>query len=251
MSYDSYIVCTSPRSGSTLLCRLLAATGVAGNPESWFHEPSVTKWLVNLELAEDAALSERDNLVRIFDAAIAKGSNNEGVFGLRLQRHSFDFLQQKLSAFNPGCLNDAQRFKTVFGNTLYIHLSREDKIRQAVSYVRAMQSGLWHIAPDGTELERLSAPGKLKYDADEIHKRVEEMTAYDQSWKQWFASQQIKPLQISYESLSGNPIETLGCVLDELGLNPNVAVGVEVSVAKLADRNSDKWVDRFRSRVNS
>ena len=30
-NFDSYVICTSPRSGSTLLCQLLAATGVAGD----------------------------------------------------------------------------------------------------------------------------------------------------------------------------------------------------------------------------
>ena len=40
--YESYVLCTSPRSGSTLLCKLLAATGVAGNPDSYFHRPAVS-----------------------------------------------------------------------------------------------------------------------------------------------------------------------------------------------------------------
>ena len=33
----SYVVCATPRSGSTLLCALLAGTGVAGNPEEYFE----------------------------------------------------------------------------------------------------------------------------------------------------------------------------------------------------------------------
>ncbi|MEM7269766.1 MAG: Stf0 family sulfotransferase, partial [Pseudomonadota bacterium] len=43
-AYASYVICTSPRSGSTLLCSLLKASGVAGAPESLFHEPSVEAW---------------------------------------------------------------------------------------------------------------------------------------------------------------------------------------------------------------
>ena len=35
----SYLVCATERSGSTLLCELLAGTGVAGRPEEFF-EPS-------------------------------------------------------------------------------------------------------------------------------------------------------------------------------------------------------------------
>ena len=33
----SYLVCATPRSGSTLLCKTLAETGVAGDPEEFFE----------------------------------------------------------------------------------------------------------------------------------------------------------------------------------------------------------------------
>src|SRR5215218_666735 len=33
----TYFVCATPRSGSTLLCKSLAATGVAGKPEEYFE----------------------------------------------------------------------------------------------------------------------------------------------------------------------------------------------------------------------
>src|SRR5438309_9224996 len=34
----SYLVCATPRSGSTLLCETLEATGVAGRPREYFEE---------------------------------------------------------------------------------------------------------------------------------------------------------------------------------------------------------------------
>ena len=33
----SYLVCATPRSGSTLLCHLLDQTGIAGHPEEYFE----------------------------------------------------------------------------------------------------------------------------------------------------------------------------------------------------------------------
>jgi LPS sulfotransferase NodH len=33
----SYLVCATPRSGSTLLCKVLDQTGVAGHPEEYFE----------------------------------------------------------------------------------------------------------------------------------------------------------------------------------------------------------------------
>ena len=37
MAAPSYLVCATERSGSTLLCELLAGTGVAGRPEEYFE----------------------------------------------------------------------------------------------------------------------------------------------------------------------------------------------------------------------
>jgi trehalose 2-sulfotransferase len=38
----SYLVCATPRSGSTLLCEGLKATGVAGRPEEYFEAVPTT-----------------------------------------------------------------------------------------------------------------------------------------------------------------------------------------------------------------
>lgn len=247
--YDSYVICTSPRSGSTLLCKLLAATGVAGNPGSYFHEPSLSDWLSDFDLAPDPSATERDVLAEIFRAAMAKGSLDTGTFGLRLQRHSFDFFTEKLAVLYPESSRDAQRLQAAFGRTLFVHLTRRDKVEQAVSYVKAEQTGLWHAAPDGTELERLSPPQTPVYDASEIRARYDELTAYDRDWEHWFAAEEISPLRLTYEALSKDPIETLCRTLDELGLEREAAAGVEPGVAKLADGTSRDWVARFRSEL--
>ena len=249
--YDSYIICTSPRSGSTLLCKLLAATGVAGNPGSYFHEPSLSDWLGYFDLTPDPSAAERDVLAEIFRAAMAKGSLDTGMFGLRLQRHSFDFFTEKLAVLHPEFSRDVPRLQAAFGRTLFVHLTRRDKVEQAVSFVKAEQTGLWHAAPDGTELERLSPPQKLVYDADKIRARYDELSAYDRDWEDWFAAEEISPLRLTYEALSLDPIETLCQTLDELGLERDAAAGVEPSVAKLADGISRDWVARFRSELGA
>ena len=96
------MICTSPRSGSTLLCKLLAATGVAGNPASYFYGPSVEDWLDRLDVTPDGTATERDILETVFRAAVREGRNGTGVFGLRQQRHSFEFLCDRLAVVHPG-----------------------------------------------------------------------------------------------------------------------------------------------------
>ena len=246
-NFDSYVICTSPRSGSTLLCTLLRATGVAGNPESYFHNPSLSEWRTEVGLPAESSAPERDALREVFGAVIQEGSLDTGIFGLRLQRHSFDYFTQKLAVLYPEPSTDRQRFEAAFGRTLFLHLTREDKVEQAVSYMKAQQSGLWHQAPDGSELERLSPPQELRYDSKQIQAQIDDMQAMDAAWINWFARENIEPLGVTYKALSADPAGVLQTVLARLGLDPDKASGAEPGVAKLSDQTNHDWVTRFRT----
>lgn len=245
--FDSFVICTSPRSGSTLLCKLLAATGVAGKPGSHFHEPSIASWLAYYQLEAAPGAAPRDTLVRIFDAAVTKGAGGTGMFGLRLQRHSFAFFVEQLGVLHPGLPNDRASFEAAFGRTLFIHLTRPDKVGQAVSCLKAEQTGLWHVAPDGTEIERNAPPAEPTYDGPGLRRLYDEFSGFDAAWPAWFAAEGIRPLRITYDELSADPQATLRRVLRGLGLDPAAADPVVPGVAKLADQTSAEWVSRFRA----
>ena len=244
-AFDSYVICTSLRSGSTLLCSLLAATGVSGNPDSYFHQPSLAAWQADLGVVPPPSASEPEVVSLLFREAIAQGSAGTGMFGLRLQRHSFDFFMEKLALLHPRSSTGAERFAAAFGRTLFIHLRRDDKLEQAVSCVKARQSGLWHRAADGSELERLAPHQEPRYDADAIRAERDAMLAMDAAWEAWFGAEAIAPLRLTYDGLSADPSGALGVVLDRLGLDAGIAAGVTPGVAKLSDRTNHDWVSRF------
>jgi len=248
--YRSYVICTSPRSGSTLLCRLLSATGRAGKPDSHFHEPSLASWLEDYELARENFATDLDTLRAVFDAARRRGTGGTGIFGLRLQRKSFDFFMQQAAILHPGPMTDRERFEAAFGPTLFIHLTRASKLDQAVSCVKAMQTGLWHRAPDGTEIERLSAPREPFYDAEAIASHVAEFTAFDAAWNAWFEREGLQPLRLTYDELSRDPTAVLASVLHALGLDPALARDVALPVARLADATNRDWKERFLAEQN-
>jgi len=245
--YRSYIICTSPRSGSTLLCRLLAATGRAGNPDSHFHTPSLAGWLVDYGLTRADYASDRDATAAVFAAAKAEGEADTGVFGLRMQRPSFAFFMQQAAMLFPEATTDAARIRAAFGETLYVYLSRQDKLDQAISMVKAEQTGLWHRAADGSELERLAPPGPPAYDARRIEEKMATLEALDAEWPLWFTQQGIRPLTLPHECLSANPQAALGQVLAALGLDPTMAEAIQTPTARLSDDINKEWAARFRA----
>jgi LPS sulfotransferase NodH len=243
----AYVICTSPRSGSTLLCRLLKASGVAGDPRSYFHEQSVAEWQADLDLTPDPAQSDLAALETVFSTVRERGTAGTGIFGLRLQRHSVEFFMKKLADLHPQFASDSERIEAAFGPTQFIHLTRPDKISQAVSFVKARQTGLWHQAPDGTELERLSEPQDPVYNRDDLRETHDLFLKYDQDWTDWFAKENITPYRITYDQLSAAPQETLKGVLKVLDADPRAAEGADPGIAKLADATSRDWVKRFKT----
>ncbi|SEL20183.1 LPS sulfotransferase NodH [Roseovarius nanhaiticus] len=244
---QSYMICTAPRSGSTLLCRLLAATKIAGNPDSHFHSPSLDDWLDDYGLKRADYADTEDCLRALINSAIARGKGGTDIFGLRLQRPSFDYVMQQLGRLLPGQMRDARRIEQAFGATLYIHLTRSDRLGQAISYVRAEQTGLWHRNADGTELERLAPAQDARYDAAAIRGQMAALTALDAAWERWFEREGIRPLRLTYDALSEQPQRILAEVLAALYLDPGHARSVEPPTAKLADDVSRAWRDRFES----
>ena len=240
------MLCTAPRSGSTLLCRLLAATGVAGNPASYFYDPTVEEWLSDLGLAAEAGASGLDRLHMVVGEVLRRGRAGTGLFGLRQQATGRAFLCAQLAHLAPQETTEAGRIRVVFGPTLFLHLTRSDKVAQAVSLLKARQTGLWHQAPDGSDLERTAPHQDPAYDPEAIRACVADLTRQDQDWTTWFQREGITPLCLTYADLSADPLTMLRHVLDHLGLDPAAADGVTPGTRKLADSTSADWVERFR-----
>jgi len=200
------------------------------------------------DIPDSDTASEQETLAAVFRAAISQGSRSSDIFGLRMQRHSVEFFLEKLAIHRPGYSSDRDRLRASFGEVSFIHLTRENKVEQAISYIKAKQSGLWHMASDGTELERLSPPSHPVYDAERIHHQVQRFERDDCDWLRWFDEQQIIPLSITYEALSHSPTDVLHQVIEFLGLDRSSVNGVVPDVAKLADDTNKVWADRFHSK---
>ncbi len=243
----AYVLCSLPRSGTTLLCDLLAQTGVAGKPNSFFREKSLHSWAEHWALAGDPDPARAAFSTRYMDAMRTEGRGGTDLFGMRLMGSDLTYACDWLRRHYQGLPDQAALFDAAFGPTAFIHLSRHDKLAEAVSYLRAEQSGLWHANTDGSDRERIAPVAAHGYDRAAIARRMEMLSALDARWGSWFADHDIIPLKLSYEVLAADPLGVLADVLRYLGLDPAHAARARPSLRRLSDATSANWIARFRA----
>jgi LPS sulfotransferase NodH len=244
---SSYVICGTPRSGSTLLCEMLAASGVAGRPNSFYRQQSIPHWVERWGIEPPQGDNDPDFDKRYLPAMLRHGRNDTGVFGLRLMRASVDDAARRLDNVYGGTADITARFEQAFGPVLYIHLSRDDKVAQAISLVRAQQSGLWHLNADGSVHEGVAVPAPVTYDAQRIRELFDELTGDDAAWEDFFATRKIEPLRLTYETVTADPQSALARILAALGQDPEIANTIPVKTSKMGNATSTEWAARFRA----
>jgi LPS sulfotransferase NodH len=232
----SYLLCGTPRTGSTLLCDLLTSTGVAGRPESYFREPDEHEWARRLgaPVAGDGSFDYRA-FVR---AAKSAGSTPNGVFAARVMWGTMHRIVGGLDPFPPTRI-ELDILIDSFGQLLLVHVQRDDVVGQAVSWVRAEQTGYWQ------EGDRSSAEPRL--DFDQIDELVRTNREHNAAWKTWFQRQGIEPYFVRYEDVVADPRDAVQGLLDRLGVELPSDWRPESPHRRQADEINAEWVRRYRA----
>ena len=242
---DSYLICSTPRTGSTLLCGLMASTKVAGRPESYFRQPDEQLWAARWDIVRSSdGVFEYSEFVR---AALAAGRTANGVFAARIMWGTLDYLIDRLGPVHPAPAGgDFDLLNLTFGHTGFIHLHRDDVLAQAVSWYRAEQTNVWHQ----TDQEESKQPEQEpRFDFDQIRKFVKTIEEHNSAWREWFASVGIQPHIVRYEDLDADPIGVAREVLDFLGLKLPPGHLIKTRHRRMADELNARWIDRYRAEL--
>jgi len=130
----------------------------------------------------------------------------------------------------------------IFPNLHYIWIMRRNKIRQAVSYLRAKQTMLWETYRDDPRRPK-EMPA---YDRDQIQWLLEEAIMEEVRWQEHFKRANVQPLTIVYEDFIAQKEQTIRRVLDYLGIEaPAHPLNGRPKLIRQADELSDQWVERF------
>jgi trehalose 2-sulfotransferase len=218
----SYVILSMQRSGTELLSHMLAGTMLAGVPHEYLRQDLIERlkesWGVELATFDDY----------LVELARRKTSPN-GVFGLK-------------ALWNQYTLTIGDRDPTgLFPNPAFIHLRREDRVRQAVSWTKALKTGSWlSVIPEDRR--------EPEFDRAQIERIVRRIEEGEAGWERVFERHGISPYRLTYEEVAADPARKARDVLDFVGVE--LPTGFEIQrpvLERQADRLSDEWVARYRT----
>jgi LPS sulfotransferase NodH len=182
----SYFICTTVRSGSNLLCEILRGSGLAGCPDEYFYSAFYPRLF-----ARYGADSFESYVPRVLETT----TSENGVFGAKMMAsyffHQFAAEVRQLPIAGEPGRTTAELLARAFPGLRYIWLTRRDKVRQAISHLRAAQTGVWHSA----ELDGSGAAGsEASYSYEGLANAILSDAAGNAEWQQYFSDSAIVPL---------------------------------------------------------
>lgn len=220
----SYVVASSYRCGSTFFCSELWRTGVLGAPAEYLNIGQ-GRMLRDVMAARLRAVSPVD----YFGKLLARRTSRNGLFGMKAHFHHFG----PALAWCPSMIE-------LLSPTTYIYLNRLDKLAQAVSMARAMQTDAW------TSMDRAVAT-PLRYDEGSIMRCLNEIEQQGLGWLRWFEINNVTPFVVNYEDLVADTAAVIGSVVELLDVRGDEPETVRPPIVERQfDATNTAWAARFR-----
>lgn len=217
----SYVLCTTPRSGSSLLAEALHHLGDAGTPIEYFDPTNAMRVLWRRWGCS--------TLPGYVDLLHARRCSTTGLFGLKLHwfqlqalsRASADAQVDPRSARSAGGRPDeldpdtsldraVRAFRWVAPRAKVIRVRRRDVERQATSWACAERTGRWSSQGEaGAEPEPVAA--------DELAHFIGRVRAEEQQWSELLDRLDVDPCLVHYEDLSDHYSTTVATVARHIG----------------------------------
>jgi LPS sulfotransferase NodH len=212
-----YMICASARTGSGYLGQLLRSTGLLGKPHEFFNTSSQRE---RFDPAYPSDPHAQLDLIR------TRGATSNGIYAVKVIGPQLRPLAGHIDPFRD------------LPNLALVRLRRRDLLGQAISLVRARQTGQF-MASD----RRLGRP---KYDANTIRDGLAHLQNQAAMWDDLMARLGAQPLQITYEEIVADPQDVVDRIALHVGLTTPVPIKRPlVMQAVQRDELSAEWRRRF------
>src|SRR5438034_10726168 len=230
----SYIIASTQRSGTHLLCSILRSTGIAGSPEEFFMSKPGETWEERWNAPSRAGYIER---------VLQDNTGANGVFGAVVMWSYFERMLQMLQELREhNRFTGPELIAELFNRPKYIWMRRRNHVEQAVSWAMACQTGVWAQKAE----EKLQPNAIPRFDFKVIDEWCNRIAAHDEGWANYFRENRIEPLVLFYEDVVASHRAAAEDILKFLGLP--FPPGIEIAapaVEKQATPISEEWTARY------
>lgn len=136
-----------------------------------------------------------------------------------------------------------EAWEKIFPGLRFIHLIRKNKLRQAISNVKAQQT---NVFSQWRGLEFNENEREPVFDYEEIKNWLNILEKSEDLWNRFFLDNGIEPLKVYYEVLTDKFEDTALAVLDFLGIDyPHNLQFAPRYLLRQSDHINDEWEERF------
>lgn len=219
----------------------LEQTGIAGKPLELFNISEKETMCAHYEVNGYEELKSK---------LWSLGSTPNGVVAVKNSLYTSRYqqiIQELIDMTRDRNWTEAEIWTDLFPNCKHIFMTRRNKVRQAVSWWKAINDGIWHKHnnDDSNKDESL----KDKYDSNALHHLLKETVLRECAIQEYFKNENINPLTIVYEDFISDYENTIRRILDFLELDHSNIIIQAPPIFKTATDFSEEWVQRFRSEL--
>lgn len=228
-----YMICATPRSGSTLLCEALRNSGLAGNPDEYFGPMHVARWNKKWQTKSDREYLEK---------VLKEGQGDNGVWGGKVMRLYWqNFIMQLEGAFGGSQIPEIELLNACFPGLRFVWITRRNKVRQAISWMKFIQGMAWFWEKDNPQV----LP-ELEFRPEVITQFITQTAIHEAAWLSFFQQSGVQPFIVVYEDFVNSYEKTATDILNYLGIShlTPLAFG-ERRMRKQSDSLTEKWVQRY------
>ena len=152
----------------------------------------------------------------------------------------------------------AELLPTVFPDLTFVRVVRANKVRQAVSLWKAVQTATWREDQASAKAASLEDDGsppyrnfieehrpQLRFHYRAIEHLLEQILIEESRWDAFFEHSGIKPVLVLYENFAADYETSTLRLLERLDLSPPDDFEFEPRMKRQSDNVNDDWVKRY------
>lgn len=221
-----YLILSQARTGGTFLCEALQRSGHAGMPFEYLNPAAIRMFARRIGAGNKIALQ------RLIGALERHRTGANGVFGMQLH------VEQLATLIGT----QESRKRWIWRNDRIVMLYRRDKLAQAVSLERSLQSSAWHRTAGETG-ERY--PAEWTIDPWIIARHIANLGQQEQIIRASLESFPGRVFELTYEELDTDFESVWARISEFLDIPPMPAAAVHPQLVRMRDAASEEMMVRF------